>query len=463
MNRRIWTLVLVVALLVAGLPVVSAQDAEVTITFWSSEFQPERVQRQQAMIDRFEAANPGVRVEIAVMDENLMDQLMTLNVAAGTPPDVILHPLQLSAKWYSQGLLDADFTTQVINDLGVDTFSSGALRLLERPDGDGWIAIPSDGWGQMLLYRKDLFEAAGLAVPDTYATIMAAAEALNDPANSMIGFCGPNHPGEVYTWQMFEHIALANGANFVDNEGNVIFDSPEMIEAMQFYVDLMNNYGPDESEWYWLQTRAEYLAGHCAMTMWSPFILDEMAGLRDSVLPTCAECADDPAFIARNTGVVSAIQGPSGDMPAAWGSVNSLGIAPNAAPEAQAFIEFWMNEAYLDGLGIAAEGKFPMRHGTPDDPNKFVVGWGNLEVGVDRRAPLSDFYDAATLQTIVDGADGYVRMGFGQGYELLASAISTQFFIQENLVAALNGDISVEDAVANIQIEIEDLKADLES
>ena len=54
-------------------------------------------------------------------------------------------------------------------------------------------------------------------------------------------------------------------------------------------------------------------------------------------------------------------------------------------------------------------------------------------------------------------------MGFGQGYELLASAISTQFFVEENLVAALNGDISVEDAVANVQIEIEDLKADLES
>ena len=82
-----------------------------------------------------------------------------------------------------------------------------------------------------------------------------------------------------------------------------------MVEAIQFYVDLMNNAGQTESDWYWLQTRAEYLAGNCAMTMWSPFILDEMAGLRDSVLPTCEECADDPAYIARNTGVVSAISG----------------------------------------------------------------------------------------------------------------------------------------------------------
>jgi multiple sugar transport system substrate-binding protein len=462
MNRKLWTLLLLAALLVTSLPAV-AQDAETTITFWSNEFQPERVERQQAIIDAFEAANPGVSVELAVMDENLMDQLMTLNVAAGTPPDVILHPLQLSAKWYSQGLLDADFATTVINDLGVDTFSAGALDLLAQPDGDGWIAIPSDGWGQMLLYRSDLFDAAGLEAPDTYEKIMAAAEALNDPDNGMIGFCGPNHPGEVYTWQMFEHIALANGANFVDDEGNIAFDSPEMIEAMQFYVDLMNNYGPNESEWYWLQTRAEYLAGNCGMTMWSPFILDEMAGLRDSVLPTCAECENEPAFIARNTSVVSAIQGPSGDAPAAWGSVNSLGIAPNASPEAQAFIEFWMNDAYLDGLGIAAEGKFPMRRGTAEEPNLYVEGWSNLDVGVDLRAPLSDFYDAATLQTIVEGADGYSRMGFGQGFEVLASAISSQFFIEENLAAALNGEISVDEAAENIQIEIEDLAVELET
>ena len=113
---------------------VSAQDT-VQITFWSNEFQPARVERQQAIIDAFEAANPGVEVELVVMDENLMDQLMTLNVAAGTPPDVVLHPLQLTASWYNQGLLDAEFATEIINELGVDTFSQGALDLLSVEDG----------------------------------------------------------------------------------------------------------------------------------------------------------------------------------------------------------------------------------------------------------------------------------------------------------------------------------------
>lgn len=460
-TRKFGLLSVVIALLFASLAVVSAQDT-VRITFWSNEFQPERVERQNEIIAAFEAANPGVEVELVVADENLMDQLMTLNVAAGTPPDVVLHPLQLSAKWYNQGLLDADFATEIINTLGPDTFSAGALSLLARPDGDGWIAIPSDGWGQMLVYRSDLFEAAGLEAPTSYANIMSAAETLNDPENGFIGFCGANSASEVYTWQVFEHIALANGATFIDADGNITFDSPAMVEAIQFYADLMTNYGPTESDWYWLQTRAEYLAGNCGMTIWSPFILDEMAGLRDSVLPTCPECADDPAYIAENSDFVSAISGYSNDVPAAWGSVNSIGLGPNASPEAAAFAEFWFNDTYLDALGIAAEGKFPMRLGTADNPTQFVEGWGALDVGVDRRAPLSDFYSADDLSTIVAGSDGYTRMGYDVGQSVLASAIGSQFFIQDNLVAVLNGDLTAQEAAEEIQIAIEDLQFELD-
>ena len=39
--------------------------------------------------------------------------------------------------------------------------------------------MPSDGWAQLLFYRKDLFEAAGLKEPTTYADVQAAAKELN--------------------------------------------------------------------------------------------------------------------------------------------------------------------------------------------------------------------------------------------------------------------------------------------
>ena len=56
-------------------------------------------------------------------------------------------------------------------------------------------------------------------------------------------------------------------------------------------------------------TRASYFAGQAAMVIWSSFILDEMAGLRDDAKPNCPECQSDPAFLAKNTGVVTTIAG----------------------------------------------------------------------------------------------------------------------------------------------------------
>ncbi len=459
MNKflSVLSIALIVMLIVAP---VAAQE-ETTVVFWTSEVQPERIERQQAIADAFMAENEGVVVEIVPTEESEQVSLMTAAIAAGDLPDVVLHSVQFSARWVADGALDAAAATSVIEELGAETFSEGALALAQLEDGS-YASVPSDGWGQLLLFRSDLFEEAMLEAPDSYSNILAAAEALHNPDEGLIGFCGPNATDQQYTWQVFEHVALANGASFVDAEGNITFNTPEMIEAIEFYDELMTNFGPGEAGWYWDQTRANYQAGNCAMTIWSPFILDEMAGLRDSAFPTCPECEENPAFIAENTSVVSAFTGYSNDEPAAWGSTFNVGISPTASDAARDFVMFWFNEAYLDALGIAPEGKFPMRRGTMEEPTAFIDGWAMLDVGVDRRAPLSDFYDEETLNIIVAGSDGYTRMGFDVGESVLASAVGSQFFIQENLALVLNDELTAEEAAEEIQFTIEDLQLDME-
>ncbi len=462
MYKRFLILLALLALMsVMIVPAVAQDDEGTTVTLWTSEVQPERIEVQEGIAQAFMDANEGVTVNIVPTEESEMDRLMISNLAAGTVPDVVLHSVQFSAKWVNDGALDADRATMLINELGIDTFSSGALELAMIAE-DTYASIPSDGWGQLLLYRSDLFEANDLAAPDSYENILAAGEALNDPENNLFGFCGPNAVDQQYTWQTFEHIALANGATFITEDGDITWDTPEMREAMEFYKTLMSNAGQPETGWYWDQTRANYLAGNCAMTVWSPFILDEMAGLRDSAYPSCEECEDNPAFVAENTAFVGAFSGYSSDEPAAWGSTYNIGISAEAPDAAEDFVRFWFQEAYLDVLAIAPEGKFPMRQGTADNPEQFVTGWAELEVGVDRRAPLSEFYSEEDLATIVSGSEGYSRMGFDQGYPALASAVGSQFFIQENLVAYLNDELELDAAAEEIQIEIEDLQFDLE-
>jgi multiple sugar transport system substrate-binding protein len=428
------------------------------LQFWSTETEPERAQKTKAIIDRF-SEQTGIDVSLVLTDENTLDSLMAANLAAGTLPDVLFHPLDFTADWYAQGILDADAATTVINALGVDTFSG--LNLVMTPDGK-YGAVPTDGWGQLLIYRADLFAAAGLDAPTTFDKIEAAAAALNDPGNNFYGITAATDPSEVFLQQTFEHFALANGVQLTDDEGNVTLDTPAMVEAIGFYANLLSNYGPPGACGV-VCTRATYFAGQAAMIVWSPFILDEMAGLRDNALPNCPECVDDPAFLAKNSGFVPAFVGPSGDQPAQWGQISNMGISTTADTEAAVqFVEFWLSDGYLDWLGVSTEGKFPMHRGTPEEPTKYIDGWATLETGVDRRAPLGDFYSQETLQALIQGATDFDRWGFAQGQGELVSGVYGELPIPTILGEVIAGSMSAEDAAAEIQTWVEDIQSALQ-
>ena len=82
--------------------------------------------------------------------------------------------------------------------------------------------------------------------------------------------------------QVLEHVLLANGATPVNNSGFSGFDESKTIEALEFYKAIAD--ASPEGELFWQQSRELYFAGKAAMIIWSPFIMDELAGLRDSAL-----------------------------------------------------------------------------------------------------------------------------------------------------------------------------------
>ncbi len=431
-----------------------------TIVFWSTENQPARAKKTQAIIDKF-TEKTGITVNLVLVDENNIDSLMAANQAAGTMPDVVFFPLDFAAVWYAQGILDAKAATEVVQALDPNTFSQGALDMVRTEDGM-YMAVPSDGWGQLLIYRQDWFDELGLEAPTDFEKIRIAAETIAKE-KGVKGIMAGTDPGQVFTQQCFEHFALANGAHVVDAEGKVTVNTPEMLEAFKFYTDLMKDYGPGDTATYWLQARAAYFAGEAGMVVWSPFILDEMAGLRDSVLPNCPECKDDPAYLAKNSGVVPAFIGPSGEKPAQYGQVSYMGITTMANTEAaKKFVEFWLGEGYLDWLSVAPEGKFPMRRGTPEDPEAFIKGWSNLEVGVDRKAPLSDFYSQEVLNTIIQGANNFDRWGFAQGQGELVGALYSELLFPQYIAEVIEGNMTPDQALAELQAEVEALQAELQ-
>lgn len=431
-------------------------EAGGSLTLWTTQNQPERVAIIREITDRF-TEETGVAVEHSPVSEDELPGLMVANAASGDLPDVVYFPLEFAAGWTEQGLLDAEASDAVVEELGRDTFSQGALELATVEDLVA--GVPADAWGQLLLYRTDLFEQAGLEPPETYDAILAAAEALHDPGSDLYGITASTDPADVFTQQTFEHIALANGCQLVEGD-EVALGSDACVEALEFYERLINEFSPGGTQTV-DTTRATYFAGQASMVVWSPFILDEMAGLRQDALPNCPECRDNPAFLAESSGIVPAFAGPSGE-PAQYGQVSYFGIGGGSqnVEGAQEFLTWLLDEAYLEWLSIAPEGMTPMRAGTADDPEAFTTGWQELEIGVDEKAPFSDFYGEEVATTLVEGADDFERWGFTEGYGSLVSSVYDSLVVPQTLNDVLGGT-APQEAAESLQQEVSDQLAQL--
>ncbi len=426
--------------------------ASAQLTFWTTEHQPERMDVQERLANEFEAAT-GISVAVVPVEEAQIAERVTAAFAAGDLPDVIFHPVNYTVTWAEAGILDTAAASEVVDDLGQDTFGAGTLALMSFR-GEA-AAVPTDGWTQLLVYRADLFMEHGLASPTDYDSILAAGRALHDPPH-MFGFVAATDPSQDYMMQVMEHLALANGVQLVDDEGNITLDTPAMVEFLEFYGELVDMSPPGNL--YWLQSRELYQAGQAAMIVWSPFILDELAGLRDDV-PVPADEPHESGWLARNSGFVTSISGPSYPEGAGWTQVSGLGITVDADIDAaQEFVAYLLNDGYLDWLGMAAEGKFPVRYGTPEEPTRFIEGWAGLEVGVTRLAPLSEFYSAAVIDDLIAGLETGDRWAFPQGEGVLLGRLYGTRIMNELVRQFIDGERDAAATAALLQSRVEALR-----
>ncbi len=417
------------------------------IKFWTTEVQPARMAKQEEMAKAFEAKT-GIKVDVIPVEEKDLGTRATAAAAAGDLPDVIYHTLQYVLPWAEAGILDVDANHDVVKKLGKDTFAPGALNMAKK--GSKIAAVPVDGWTQMVVYRKDLFENADLAPPTSYANIVAAVNKLSKQ-NGIFGFVAATKTDENFMSQVLEHVLLANGVNIV-KKGGIKKQGKKLKEALEFYKVIAKASPPGEL--YWKQSRALYFAGKTPMIIWSPFIMDELAGLRDSAPPTINSDPTSPE-LASKTGFITNFSGPSNKKGAAWADIRYFGITADAdTDEAKQFIMYSMDEGYTSTLSIAPEGKFPVRRGNSNDPEAFTKAWSKLPVGVDRKAPLSDLYDPDVINNIVAGLDTANRWGVKEGELSRASKIINAQFLNRITREYIDDQISVDEAVDKINAEL---------
>ena len=431
------------ALLLSAGPAV-ADD----LRFWTTEEQPDRLAKQQAMAERFAAAS-GHTVEVIPVTEKDLGTRATAAYAAGDLPDVIYHTLQYALPWAEAGILDTDAATDVVETLGADTFASGALAMAAV--GGGYASVPVDGWTQMVVYRKDLFDAAGLAAPTSYANVLAAIEALHGPPD-MYGFVAATKVDENFMSQVLEHVFLANGVSPVEADG---------VRAPRR--------GDDHGG-------ARLLPGHRQGVAPGRALLEAVAGalLRGqggddhlvAVHPGRAggPPRQRPAHHQRRPHVLRARfedrdrhqlrrslqpgRGGLGRHPLLRDHVGRVHRRGDGL------------RALLHGRGLHPDPldrpgrQVPGAPGTADNPTAFTEAWSMLPVGVDRKAPLGDLYAKEMIDEIVGGLDVAQRWGVAEGQLSLASKIINSQVINRLVREYIDG---VRDASATVAALNEEL------
>jgi multiple sugar transport system substrate-binding protein len=220
------------ALLLCG---CARRDRAVELELWIADFNPDtRKLIDQQLVPRFEAAHPGVRVNTQYISWTHLDEKLTISFAGGVAPDVF----QVGAE-YVGGLAYRGMAEPLDARIGKwgqasDYFAASWSTCVYRGQVYG---LPYLSAPRVLLYRKDLLKKAGFDhPPDTWEELAHAAQRMTVKRGSLFEMAGMNLP---VSWQVFVEFLWENGGQIFSDDGTrSMLDSPEAVEALQFYVDL---------------------------------------------------------------------------------------------------------------------------------------------------------------------------------------------------------------------------------
>ncbi|WP_372739913.1 sugar ABC transporter substrate-binding protein [Neptunomonas sp.] len=199
--------------------------------------------RMQSLSNVFEEAYPDIKLEWVVLEENVLRQRLTTDIATkGGQFDVMTIGMYEAPIWGDKGwLTPMDNLPAEYDEADIFPAVSGGLS------SKGTLyALPFYAESSMTYYRKDLFEEAGLTMPDqpTWDQMMSFAQALHKPEKGQYGICLRGKAGWGENMALVTTMANSFGARWFDENWKPEFDGEEWKNAISFYVDLLGNYGP---------------------------------------------------------------------------------------------------------------------------------------------------------------------------------------------------------------------------
>jgi len=314
----------------------------------------------QRLSKEFEKANPDIKLEWVVLEENTLRDRVTTDIATkGGSFDILTIGTYETPIWGKKGWLLA-----VDDGMPADYDRADLLK----PIADGLsvngklFAAPFYGESSFLFYRKDLMDKAGLKMPEqpTYDDMTKFAEKLTDKKAGVYGICLRGKPGWGENFAYLTTLVNTMGGRWFDEQWKPQLTTPEWKKAITWYVDTMKKYGPPGATANGHnENRALFATGKCGMWIDATSAAGYISNPKDS------QVADKVAFAQAPTGTV-----PNG---AQWLWAWSLGIPSSTKhpAEAKKFIWWATSKEYVqlvaktDGWTVVPPGT---RKSTYDSP-----------------------------------------------------------------------------------------------
>jgi polyol transport system substrate-binding protein len=385
--------------------------------------------QMQGLTEDFTAKNPGIELEWVTLEENVLRQRVTTDIATkGGQYDVMTIGTYEVPIWGAQGWLVS------LNDLPAEYDIDDllpAIRAGLTVDGK-LFAAPFYGESSMVMYRTDLMEKAGLAMPEapSWDFIKQAAAAMTDKANEIYGVCLRGKPGWGENMAFLTATANSFGARWFDENWNPQFDGEAWKNALTFYLDLMNNYGPPgASSNGFNENLALFQQGKCGMWIDATVAASFVTNPKDSTV------ADKVGFaLAPDNGL-----GKRGNWLWAW----SLAI-PSGTDDVEAakkFVAWATSKDYLE-LVASKDGWANVPPGTRTslykNPEYAKIPFAKMTLeSINAADPTHPTVDPVPYTGVQ-----FVAIPEFQG---IATAVGQQF------AAALAGQLTADQALANAQ------------
>ncbi|WP_156392979.1 ABC transporter substrate-binding protein [Burkholderia sp. Leaf177] len=223
----------------AALVPVAAKAATVTIATLNN---PDMIELKK-LSPAFEKANPDIQLKWVILEENVLRQRATTDITTNSGQfDVMAIGTYEAPQWGKRGWLVP--MTNLPADYDLDDVVKTARDGLSY-NGQLY-ALPFYVESSMTYYRKDLFEAAGLKMPDqpTYDQIKQFADKLTDKAKGQYGICLRGKAGWGENMAFVSTLVNTYGGRWFDENWKAQLDTPEWHKAITFYSDLLKNDGP---------------------------------------------------------------------------------------------------------------------------------------------------------------------------------------------------------------------------